>query len=44
MTSDEDGFYMKIVDLQLLVLSFSFDDVKMLKKNYIKFQHQNDRI
>ena len=36
MTSDEDDFYMKIVALDeiynFLVLNFSFDDVKVLKK------------
>ena len=37
MTSDEDDFYMKIVALDeiykfLVLIFFSFDDVKVLKK------------
>jgi hypothetical protein len=49
MTSYEDDFYMNIVDLDeiyiFLVLSFFlFEKVKMLKKNYIKFQLHNNRV
>jgi hypothetical protein len=44
--SDEDDYYMKIIDLDeiydFLVLNFSFEDLKMLKN--IKVQHHNNRI
>ena len=45
--SDEHKVYMKIVALDeiynFLVLSFSFHDVKILKK-YIKFQEHNNHV
>jgi hypothetical protein len=45
--SDEDGFYMKIIDLdEIYDFRFEFFRLTMLRcsKNYIKFQHQNDRV
>jgi hypothetical protein len=48
MTLDEDEIYMKIIILDeiynFVVLSFSFKDLKMLKKNNIKFQEHNNRV
>jgi hypothetical protein len=42
MILDEDKFYIKIIDLDeiysFLVLHFTFEKVKVLKKNYIRFQ------
>ena len=47
--SDEDNFYVKIVALDeiynSLVLSFfRLKKLKGSKKNYVKFQYQNDRV